>query len=254
MPLDMTIPERVADLNTRYRHQGATQVLEHALDDPMVGQLALVSSFGAESVVLLHLISVMAPTTPVIFLDTELLFPETLAYQEDLAERLKLSDVRRIQPDRMEVFAEDNENLLHQSDPDSCCNLRKTRPLARALDGFDTWITGRKRFQGGQRTLLDFFEMDPNAPRIKVNPLVHWERDNVAEYILNNRLPRHPLISKGFQSIGCAPCTSAVKEGEDPRAGRWRNHQKIECGIHFGTDGPLERTLGFASATEGVPR
>lgn len=233
MPLDLSIEDRVADLNARYRHHGATQVLEHCLADPMVGKLSLVSAFGAESVVLLHLISVMAPATPVIFLDTELLFPETLDYQAELAADLGLTDVRRIQPDRTEVFAEDSENLLHQSDPNACCNLRKTRPLDRALDGFDAWVSGRKRFQGGNRAKLEFFEPGTDFPRVKVNPLAHWDPSDVQDYIVNNRLKRHPLVRQGYKSIGCAPCTTPVSEGEDPRAGRWRNQGKTECGIHI---------------------
>lgn len=237
MPLDLSIEDRVADLNDRYRNHGATSVLEHSLSDPMVGEIALVSSFGAESVVLLHLISVMAPATPVIFLDTEMLFPETLSYQAELADTLGLTDVRRVQPDRGEVLVQDAENLLHQSDPDACCDLRKTRPLDRALEPFEAWISGRKRFQGGKRADLEFFEPGTTAPRIKVNPLAHWDRSDVADYIINNRLPRHPLVAKGFPSIGCAPCTSPVETDEDPRAGRWRGHVKTECGIHLKPQG-----------------
>ena len=243
MPLDLTIDERVVELNARYRNHGATHVLEHSLSDPMVGKIALVSAFGSESVVLLHLISVMAPSTPVLFLDTELLFPETLTYQTELAADLGLSDVRRIQPDRSEVFAQDSENLLHQSDPDACCALRKTRPLDRALDGFDAWITGRKRFQGGKRADLQFFEPGTDAPRVKVNPLAHWDRSDVQDYIINNRLKRHPLVTKGYQSIGCAPCTTPVSDGEDPRAGRWRGRGKTECGIHLASGQQLPKPL-----------
>ncbi len=240
MPLDLSLDERVTDLNARYRHHGATRVLEDSLGDPMVGKIALVSSFGSESVVLLHLISVMAPDTPVIFLDTEMLFPETLTYQAELAADLGLTNIQRIQPDRNQVFAEDSENLLHQSDPDACCDLRKTRPLNAALTGVDSWITGRKRFQGGQRVELEFFEAEEGANRIKINPLAHWDRSDVQDYMINNRLKRHPLIKQGYLSIGCAPCTTPVAEGEDPRSGRWRGQGKTECGIHFAS-GQLTR-------------
>ncbi|MCC5975383.1 MAG: phosphoadenylyl-sulfate reductase [Rubellimicrobium sp.] len=245
MPLDTPVPERVAELNARYRHHGATAVLEHALRDPQVGRIALVSSFGAESVVLLHLLSVMARGTPVLFIDTEMLFAETLAYQLDLTERLRLSDVRVIRPDRSELFQRDNENILHLHDPDACCHLRKVEPLDRALKGFDAWITGRKRYQGGARGDLDFFEAEGDI-RIKVNPLVHWTTADLQDYIAENRLPRHPLVSKGYPSIGCAPCTTRVNDGEDPRAGRWRDSAKEECGIHF-VDGRLVRGPGVAA-------
>lgn len=232
MPLDPDLNARVASLNTRYKHHGATAVLEKALRDAAVGKVALVSSFGAESVVLLHLISVIDRTTPVIFIDTEMLFAETLTYQMELTERLHLADVRLIRADRNALFTHDNEGLLHLHDPDACCNLRKTEPLQKALDPFDSWITGRKRYQGGQRTALEFFENEDDL-RIKINPLAHWETADVAEYIAQNRLPRHPLVAKGYPSIGCAPCTTRVNDGEDPRAGRWRDTDKEECGIHF---------------------
>lgn len=242
MPLDLSPHQRAADLNARHRHHGAVAVLEHALKDPLSGELALVSSFGAESVVLLHLISIMEPSLPVVFLDTEMLFPETIKYQEDLAGRLGLTDVRRLTPDRSDVLTRDPDGVLHQSDPDACCALRKTRPLAKALAPFDGWITGRKRFQGGARAALDFFEPDPDGNRIKINPLAHWDRTDVQDYIVNNRLPRHPLVAQGFPSIGCAPCTSRVAAGEDPRAGRWRGSAKTECGIHFGANGVIRRS------------
>lgn len=249
MPLDGprgALADRVDRLNDRYRHQGATAVLGHALTDPDLGQVALVSSFGAESVVLLHLVSVMAPATPVLFIDTRMLFAETLAYQRDLAHRLNLHDIRVIRADRLRLARADPGDALHRTDPDACCALRKAEPLDHALAGFDGWITGRKRYQGGERATLAFFELDAATGRIKVNPLAHWGAGEVADYIHRNRLPRHPLLARGYGSIGCAPCTSPVAAGEDPRAGRWRGQDKTECGIHF-TGG----RAGRGPATEG---
>ena len=111
--------------------------------------------------------------------------------------------------------------------------MRKSDPLQAALSGSNGWITGRKRFQSGTRAELEFFEIEQETGRIKVNPLAYWSAADVAEYIAENRLPRHPLVAQGFPSIGCAPCTSPVREGEDSRAGRWRNTEKEECGIHI---------------------
>ncbi|WP_127902811.1 phosphoadenylyl-sulfate reductase [Solirhodobacter olei] len=235
MPLEAPLPsaaERVAELNARTRHHSAPDVLAHALRDPLVGRIAMVSSFGAESVVLLHLVAQVDRTVPVVFVDTRMLFEETLAYQAEVAEQLGLAEIRIIRPDPVAVLARDVDNILHQTDPDACCALRKTEPLERALGGFDAWINGRKRYQGQSRTEIDFFETD-DAGRIKVNPLAMWDRDDLQSYIVENRLPRHPLVAKGFPSIGCAPCTTPVKPGEDPRAGRWRGRDKEECGIHF---------------------
>ena len=236
-----SVAERVAALNARYRHHSATAVLEHALNDPELGQVALVSSFGAESVVLLHLVSVLAPQTPVIFVDTRMLFPETLEYQRELAEKLHLCDIRTIRARKTRTDFDDPDGTLHQYSTDACCNLRKVEPLEHALQGFDGWITGRKRFQNADRGVLDFFENEGDF-RIKVNPLAHWGREDLDDYITNNNLPRHPLVAKGYPSIGCAPCTIPVKPGEDPRAGRWRGQAKTECGIHFVGGKPVRTT------------
>ncbi|MBT9243873.1 phosphoadenylyl-sulfate reductase [Gemmobacter fulvus] len=239
MPRDTTsgaglapVAERVDELNARYRHHGATAVLERALTDAQVGRVAMVSSFGAESVVLLHLVSVVDKTTPVLFIDTHMLFPETLAYQAEVADKLGLTDIRRITAEPGKLAFEDPDNTLHQFSTDACCALRKTEPLERALNGYDAWITGRKRYQGATRAAVEFFEAEGDT-RIKINPLAHWGREDLEDYMINNRLPRHPLVSQGYPSIGCAPCTSPVKPGEDPRAGRWRGSDKTECGIHF---------------------
>ncbi|MEQ8897866.1 MAG: phosphoadenylyl-sulfate reductase [Roseovarius sp.] len=240
MPLN-DIEKNVASLNERYRHHSATSVLGHALRDPDAGHLALVSSFGAESVVLLHMVSVAKRDTPVVFLDTELLFAETLVYQQEVSERLGLTDVRVIRAGQAALASTDPDRTLHQRDTDACCDLRKTVPLQRALAPFDGWITGRKRFHGNGREALEFFEVESGTGRIKVNPLAHWRREDVQTYMEENRLPRHPLVAKGYPSIGCMPCTSPVKEGEDIRAGRWRGEEKSECGIHF-VDGKLVRT------------
>jgi len=230
-PLD-PVAVRVDALNRHYRHHSATMVLEHALRDPMIGRIAMVSSFGAESVVLLHMASVIDRTTPVLFIDTEMLFPETLTYQQEVSEHLGLTDLRVIHASRTASSLADPQGNLHKENPDQCCALRKSIPLHAALHGFDSWITGRKRYQATSRAALEFFEPEGVA-RIKVNPLVHWNKSDVQDYLVNNRLPRHPLVAQGYPSIGCAPCTSKVAKGEDPRAGRWRNQEKIECGIHF---------------------
>lgn len=227
----------VSALNARLTHHGATDVLRAAFDS--LPDLALVSSFGAESVVLLHLAAMAKRDVPVIFIDTEMLFAETLVYQQDVAERLRLSNVTVIRAD--DLAARDPGKTLHQRDTDACCALRKTRPLQAALAPYQGWITGRKRYQSGTRAALEFFEVEAGTRRIKVNPLARWAPQDIADYMDENRLPRHPLVARGYPSIGCAPCTSSVAAGEDPRAGRWRDQNKDECGIHF-VDGKMIRT------------
>ena len=228
-PTDVPPETLVTALNARLRNHGATDVLRAAVD--ALPDLALVSSFGAESVVLLHLSAMVKRDIPVIFVDTEMLFTETLVYQQEVAERLKLKDLRIIRAG--DITEHDPDGTLHQRDTNACCALRKTAPLQKALSPFSSWITGRKRYQSGRRASLDFFEVEDGTDRIKVNPLARWSPEDIQEYMIENRLPRHPMVAQGYPSIGCAPCTSKVEDGEDPRAGRWRGEDKDECGIHF---------------------
>ena len=203
-------------------------VLTSALGD----RIALVSSFGAESAVLLDMVASVAPSTPVIFLDTGKLFAETLAYQQELCALLGLTDVRHIQPEPDGLTSYDRAGDLHRRDPDFCCHLRKTEPLDQALDGCVGWITGRKRFQGGARADLPVLETEPTTGRVKINPLAHWDLEDLRHYRRLRQLPLHPLVPKGFASVGCRPCTTPTRPGEPARAGRWRGLDKLECGIH----------------------
>lgn len=241
MPLDLNASsptDRAAQLNAEFGQAEPEVILRQALQSAGVGLTAMVSSFGAESVVLLHMLSKVDRLVPVLFLDTEMLFHETLTYQRELAEQLKLN-TRIITPDREAVFARDGEGLLHRRDPDACCALRKSEPLEKALSNFDAWITGRKRAQGGVRAEMDVFEADNG--KLKVNPLASYTTEQVQDYITRHKLPRHPLVARGFPSIGCAPCTTKAKPNEDPRAGRWRGQEKVECGIHL-VDGKFQKT------------
>ena len=196
------------------------------------GRTALVSSFGAESAVLLDMVATVDPALPVIFLETGKLFPETLAYRDELVHLLGLEDVRSVGPDRQELKALDPDGTLHARDPDLCCHIRKTHPLAAALEGFDAWITGRKRFQGGLRGALPTIEGESSTGRIKLNPLARWSAEDIDRYLALRNLPRHPLVADGYLSIGCMPCTRPVKQGESARSGRWWGLDKVECGIH----------------------
>jgi len=229
---------RAECLNRLHAGASAREVLEDAIRREFRGRIALVSSFGAESAALLHLVAEVDPSTPVLFLETGMLFPETLAYQQDLAARLGLTDLRLIRPDAEDAAAEDPSEDLHRADKDACCDLRKVRPLDRALAPFDAWITGRKRFQGGRRAVLETFEAE--GGRIKLNPLAGWSPQEIRWHMDRHDLPPHPLVAQGFPSLGCAPCTSRVAAGEDARAGRWRGEAKEECGIHF-VDGKAVR-------------
>lgn len=229
-------------LNNLFRGVDAHEMLRSVLGDALLGEVALVSSFGAESAVLLHLVASVDRSVPVLFLDTDKHFPETLAYRDRLVDRLGLTDLRVLRPDPAELAARDDTGLRWSYDPDGCCDLRKVRPLERALAGFDATITGRKAFQADTRAALPRFEIDASDAqgRLKVNPIVSWQRADLDAYLDRHDLPRHPLVAQGYPSIGCAPCTSRVAPGEDPRSGRWKGWDKTECGIHtpFGDGDP----------------
>ena len=139
--------------------------------------------------------------------------------------------MRTLHPRSEDLAAGDADSMLWLDDPDRCGALRKIVPLARALNGFDAWISGRKRYQGAARAPFPVFEAD-DAGRIKINPLAGWSRARIEAVFAIRGLPWHPLVAEEYLSIGCATCTDRVRLGEDPRAGRWRGRVKTECGIH----------------------
>jgi phosphoadenosine phosphosulfate reductase len=227
------LPSRLESLQRDHALASATDLLRAMIQREFAGRIAVVSSFGAESAVLLHLIASIDPATPVLFLNTGKLFGETLRYRDRLQDVLGLTDLRAIGPHPADRTMRDPAGDLWSKDPDACCNFRKTVPLARAMEGFDAWITGRKRFQTAGRSEMDAIEMV--GARYRVNPLADWSQGDLDTYMRDHHLPAHPLVRDGYLSIGCMSCTSRVKEGEDARSGRWRGQDKTECGIHIGT-------------------
>ncbi|MGY4256524.1 phosphoadenosine phosphosulfate reductase [Bradyrhizobium sp. USDA 4516] len=193
-------------------------------------KVALVSSFGTESAALLKVMADVDPAIPVVFLDTGRLFEETLAYRDTLVETLGLTDVRSIKPDEEALSRQDPDRELWFTDPDACCRIRKVEPLARALKPFAGWINGRKRFQGGARADIPVVEDD--GVRLKFNPFANVSREEIEAIYTLGKLPPHPLVASGYQSVGCMPCSSRSAAGEDARDGRWRGRAKTECGIH----------------------
>lgn len=230
-----SLEARAAALDAEAQTLTAEAVVARAIEE-FRGRIALVSSFGAEAAALLHVVAKVDRATPVIFLDTGKHFAQTISYREDLSRRLGLTDVRDIRPDTVEAAREDPKGDLWRRDNDACCALRKVRPLADTLSGFDAWFTGRKRVHGGLRAHLPLVEA--SAPHIKINPLARWSGEDVDAYLAAHDLPAHPLVAQGFPSIGCWPCTAPTAKGDDARAGRWRGLQKTECGIHVGAVSP----------------
>ncbi len=226
-PLDLTA--HVSALNARLRHAEPQAILQAAID--LYGdKLALVSSFGAESAVLLHMAAQLKPDLPVLFLDTGMLFGQTLDYRQQLAARLGLTDVRDLRPLYQDLAIHDPGQDLWKSDTDACCHIRKVLPLDKALGDFDAWITGRKRFHGGDRLRLKVVELADG--KVKFNPLANWTKADLDAYAAAHDLPAHPLVEFGYPSIGCWPCTQPA-DSDDVRAGRWAGSDKDECGIHM---------------------
>ena len=225
-------------LNQRLADKSAEYLLRFVTNESNFGRTAVVSSFGAESAILLHLIAQIDPSIPVIFIDTGKHFRETIEYKDTLTEYLGLTNVITIAPREKDLRHHDNNGLLHMTDTTACCYLRKVLPLEQALEQFDTWISGRKFYQTESRKHLPLFEQ--TGHHVKVNPLIHWGHSAMEKYMLEHNLPKHPLVREGYTSIGCSHCTTPTVKGEDSRAGRWRREDKTECGIHF-IDGEIQR-------------
>jgi phosphoadenosine phosphosulfate reductase len=229
-PSSSSVAAVAAELDRALANASPAEIIAAGVRHVGRDKLAVVSSFGTESAALLKIAADVDRAIPVVFLDTGWLFEETLAYRDTLTKLLGLTDVRTIHPLQDTLDREDKDRDLWFSNPDQCCFIRKVEPLARALEPFDAWINGRKRFQGGDRAAIPVVEAD--GARLKFNPLANVSQDELKALYAAMNLPPHPLVASGFTSIGCMPCTSRTQPGEDPRAGRWRDRGKTECGIH----------------------
>lgn len=221
-----------ADLDARYGHLDAEAIVELAVERFRdAGGIATVSSFGADSAALLHMIARVDNGLPVLFLDTGQHFGETLEYRDQLADDLGLTDLRIIHPRPELLLERDPDGVLHRSDADQCCDIRKVEPMTRAVEPYAAWFTGRKRYQSATRAYMPLFEAV--GSRIRVNPLARWTTADQADYMRAHNLRENPLVAFGYLSIGCFPCTQPVRPGEDARSGRWAGLAKTECGIHL---------------------
>lgn len=233
-------------LQTFYQGQDALPLLHMMIKEEFVGNIALLTSFGADASVLLALVAEVDKKTPVLFLDTGKHFPETLDYARDLTRQLGLMDVRWLTPNPQMLENTDASGELWKHQPNRCCWLRKVEPLNRAVDdmGIHALITGRKRYQTPERSEMQSIELDEHGI-FRINPLADWDKRRQRDEMMLRGLPEHPLVAKGYRSIGCAPCTMPVEEGQDDRAGRWahtigiENEQKTECGIHVPNPGDM---------------
>ncbi|MBS3650165.1 phosphoadenylyl-sulfate reductase [Pseudaminobacter sp. 19-2017] len=224
------ILDRAESLETLYGSLPPQEVIARSLEQDF-GGIAAVSSFGADSAILLHMIAEIDRNLPVLFLDTGKHFGETLQYRDALAADVGLTNIQVIHPDPQVLESVDPDGNLHHTDTDACCEVRKVEPMARAVKPFGAWFTGRKRFQSGTRSRMPVFEKI--GPRYRINPLAGWGTSDLADYMRKYALRENPLVAYGYLSIGCFPCTLPAQPGGDARSGRWAGSAKTECGIHL---------------------
>lgn len=223
-------------LNDRFEHLTTEEILRWVWQT-FGDKAAASSSFQTQSTPLLHIISQVCPALPVIFIDTGFHFPETLTFRDALQERFDLNIVTvRAQIDRAELFRRHGQ-APYRSDPDLCCYINKVEPMQRALAGASAWVSGVRRDQTAHRRNLPPLKMRDDGI-LRVHPMLCWTERDIWTYINRHDLPTHPLISQGYASIGCAPCTRPVNENENARAGRWAGTDKSECGLHLDNDSP----------------
>lgn len=230
------LDDAAATLNARFDGLTAQQILSEILHGGVAGRVAVLSSFGAEAVVLLKLVADREPSTPVVFLETRKHFPETLDYVDAVMDALGMTTLVRVRPDPNQLSAADPDGLLYRTDSDRCCYVRKTLPMIGVLKDYDCVLTGRKRFQTGEREAMDIVEVQQDW--LRINPLADWRQDQIDAFVAEHALLRHPLVGNGYASIGCAPCTQPSNNARD---GRWAGLEKTECGIHrFGRNEDAE--------------
>jgi phosphoadenosine phosphosulfate reductase len=212
--------EELAEADARLETAPAGKVVSWCLER-FGGSVVAAASF--QDVVLIDLVTAMDPGIEVVFLDTGAHFPETLAFVEQIRQRYQLN---------LTVTHPGPEAAATPCGAEGCCQLRKVAPLRQAVAGRSAWLTALKRVDAPTRVAAPIVSWDPAFGLVKVNPLATWTDDDIASYLADHGLPAHPLVAKGYLSIGCAPTTRPVAAGEDPRAGRWSGSDKVECGLH----------------------
>tara|TARA_B100000575_G_C23110748_1_gene641620 strand:- start:263 stop:961 length:699 start_codon:yes stop_codon:yes gene_type:complete len=219
------------NLNKEYKDSPPDLILRMTIEEIFKNKIAYVCSFGTESAIILHMISKIDRNFPVILINTNFLFKETIEYKNYLIEKLKLRNCKEIFPNSYDLDKNDKNGNLWKSSPDSCCNIRKVIPLKKELRNYQAWISGRKSYQKGERKFLKIFEF--LNQKVVVNPLASVKKLFVDSYFDFHKINKHPLFTKGYLSIGCINCTVKSSNFDDPRSGRWTNNMKTECGIHY---------------------
>ncbi len=223
-------PDQIAALNARLERSTPQQIIAWAIESFKPG-IVMSSSFQTQSLPLLHMVTGLYPLIPVYFLNTGYHFWDSLIFREQLAREWRLNVIDLYRDSRWNFYLRQLGRDLPQRDPNLCCFIHKVQPMQKALEGRPAWITGIRRDQTENRQHARILEQQDGG-LLKINPLLNWSRQDVEAYRLTHRLPEHPLMQKGYRSIGCAPCTQPVTAGQDERLGRWAGTGKTECGLH----------------------
>jgi phosphoadenosine phosphosulfate reductase len=226
----MLTKKRIAQLSDEFEGKTPREILTWAIE-AFWPQVALSSSFQTQSMALLHMATSIRHDLLIFFLDTGYHFWDTLIFREKIASEWRLNVLDLYRDSRWDVFVRQNVRTLPLDDPDLCCYIHKVQPMQKALKDLKAWISGIRRDQTAMRAQARILELQDDGV-LKINPLLNWTRADVESYTRAHDLPSHPLFEKGFRSIGCAPCTQAVDQNEDDRAGRWAGRGKTECGLH----------------------
>ena len=233
--------KKIENLNKLFEKKTSFSILSYSIQNLFLNKIAYVCSFGTESAVILHMISIIDKELPIIFLNTQKLFKETIDYKDRIIRHLSLKNVKEVFPNQKDLELNDPEGFLWKKNPDFCCKLRKVDPLVLNLTQYDAWISGRKSYQSNERATKNF--INSQERKLIISPLINWSQKQINQYFLANDLPRHPLIEEGYLSIGCENCTVKTSNNSNSRSGRWSGTEKTECGIHFSKNS-TEKTLG----------
>jgi phosphoadenosine phosphosulfate reductase len=223
--------EDLQGISNEFETASPEDVLRWAIDE-FAPDVALATGFGVEGCVLVSMLSVISPASPIFYLDTDLLFPETYTLRDQLEARYGVHFERRATILSVSDQAVQYGERLWERDPDLCCRLRKVEPLREMLKELRAWVTAIRRDQSPVRANIGVVEWDDKFGLVKINPLARWSARDVWNYVAKHDVPYNPLHDLGYPSIGCVPCTTPVQIGEVSRAGRWRGTFKSECGIH----------------------
>ena len=226
----MLMPEDIERLSEEFETKTPQQIIKWAIDT-FWPQIAMSSSFQTQSVPLLHMVGQINRNLLIFFIDTGYHFWETAIFREQLASEWHLNVLDVYRETRWDIFARQRTRTLPVDDPNLCCYIHKVQPMQTALKDMLAWISGIRRDQTATRANAKILELQEDG-LLKINPMLNWTKADVKRYSEEHNLPSHPLLEKGYRSVGCAPCTVAIGVNDDERAGRWQGRSKTECGLH----------------------